>query len=419
MSEEATKAGPPRPEGKGVGIGLTILPVKKTSYKSIDDTNRNIHLGREGSPCWRLMMQCSESLTLALIADRFPHTAWTHVYTDGSAEEGMKNGGSWVCIRYSDGDTTSLSVPGGLQCSNCRAEILAISTAAEHLLESRKKMGNKPSSPTLSTLQALNSADPDQMIQGLHSSRAKLTAQFTVSLQWVPAHVGLTGNEKADRLAKIGSQAPQKQNPVTYREAKTLLHSRYNGDWKKDNGGYQAHHDPIWRLERAQQTTIFRLRTGHCGLSGHLKRIGISDTSLCECGQADQTPDHVLQSCPKYAERRQLTWPQGADLTTKLWGSAEDLYRTAGFVASTGLKIWPAWLSIAEEEEEEEVQWKLKGSCKADSPSKRGRPHNSWRGDTKAEVKQQGTNWSGMARAAQNRVQWRGVVDRLCSTRSK
>ena len=28
--------------------------------------------------------------TLALIADRFPHTACTHVYTDGSAEEGMK-----------------------------------------------------------------------------------------------------------------------------------------------------------------------------------------------------------------------------------------------------------------------------------------------------------------------------------------
>ena len=180
---------------------------------------------------------------------------------------------------------------------------------------------------------------------------AKLTAQFTVSLQWVPAHVGLTGNEKADRLAKISSQAPQTQNLVTYREAKTLLHCRHNGDWKKQNGGYQAHLDPIWRLERAQQTTIFRLRTGHCGLSAHLKRIGISDTSLCECGQTDQTPDHVLQSCPKYAERCRLTWPQGADLTTKLWGSAEDLYQTAGFVASTGLKIGPAWLSIAEEED--------------------------------------------------------------------
>ena len=34
------------------------------------------------------------NLTLALIADRFPCNVWTQVYTDGSAEEGMKNGGS-------------------------------------------------------------------------------------------------------------------------------------------------------------------------------------------------------------------------------------------------------------------------------------------------------------------------------------
>ena len=122
----------------------------------------------------------------------------------------------------------------------------------------------------------------------------------------------------------------QRQNPVTYREAKILFHSWFNGDRKNKNRGYQAHLDPIWRLEQAQQTTIFRLHTGHCGLRAHLKRTGISDTSPFECVQADQTLDRVLQSCPIYTERRQLTCPQGADLVTKLWGSAEDLYQTAG-----------------------------------------------------------------------------------------
>ena len=48
-------------------------------------------------------------LTLALTDDRFPRNAWTHVYTDGSAEKGMKNGGSRVFIRYPDSDTTFLS----------------------------------------------------------------------------------------------------------------------------------------------------------------------------------------------------------------------------------------------------------------------------------------------------------------------
>ena len=40
---------------------------------------------------------------------------------------------------------------------------------------------------------------------------------------------------------------------------------------------------------------------------------------------------------------------------------------------------------------------------------KRDWPRNSWRRDTEAELKKQGTNWSGMTRAAQNRVRWRGV----------
>ena len=161
-----------------------------------------------------------------------------------------------------------------------------------------KQIGNITiSTDSLSTLQALNSADPDQMIQGLHSSLAKLTDRFSVSLQWVPARVGLTESERVNRLAKPGSQATQTQNPVTYMSPLMVqwrLEERY--------GGHHAHLDPIWRPEWAQQTTIFRLRTGHCGLSAHVKRIGISDTSLCECGQADQTPDYVLQSCPKYAE---------------------------------------------------------------------------------------------------------------------
>ena len=111
------------------------------------------------------------NLTLVLIADRFPHNVCTRVYIDGSAEVGMKNGDSGVYIKYPDGDTTSFSVPYGLQCSNYRAEILAICTAAKHLLESGKNMGNIAIfTDFLSTHQALNPADPDQIIQGLRSS---------------------------------------------------------------------------------------------------------------------------------------------------------------------------------------------------------------------------------------------------------
>ena len=53
----------------------------------------------------------------------------------------------------------------------------------------------------------------------------------------------------------------------------------------------------------------------------------------------------------------------------KPWGSTEDLYQTAGFAASTGLKIWPAQLSIAEEQEEDAFGADLTSPCPFSSKS--------------------------------------------------
>ena len=50
--------------------------------------------------------------------------------------------------------------------------------------------------------------------------------------------------------------------------------------------------------------------------------------------------EHLTSQGPHAdAERRWLTWPYGAHLVTRLWGSAEDFYRADCFVASTRLKI--------------------------------------------------------------------------------
>ena len=83
-------------------------------------------------------------------AGRFPHSVWTRW---GRNEKWWQ----WSLHQIPDGDTTSLSVPGSLQCSNYQAEVLAICTAAEHLLESGKNMGNIAIfTGSQSTLQALN-----------------------------------------------------------------------------------------------------------------------------------------------------------------------------------------------------------------------------------------------------------------------
>ena len=94
---------------------------------------------------------------------------------------------------------------------------------------------------------------------------------------------------------------------------------------------------------RHEQTTIFRLRTGHCGLRAHLKRIGVMNSALCDCKEAEQTVHHIVQDCPIWRKQRHQLWPQDELATNKLWGTAEDLRRTTQFLAT-----WTEGLSTAD-----------------------------------------------------------------------
>ena len=79
----------------------------------------------------------------------------------------------------------------------------------------------------------------------------------------------------------------------------------------------------------------FGLRTGHCRLRSHMKKIGIEKLALCPCELEAQTTAHVLQSCPLHKS----TWPTESSLGNKLHGTATDLRLTVRFIALTWLQI--------------------------------------------------------------------------------
>ena len=157
-------------------------------------------------------------------------------------------------------------------------------------------------------------------------------------LQWIPAHRGIRGNEKADELAKEGSKMDQPPTRLSYREARTLIKHRWSTPFTNNHLGYKPHQDPLHLLTRAQQTTIFRLRTGHCYLKAHLRRIGVAESARCDCGEGDQTPAHVLQTCPLFNQLRTRIWPSPADLSAKLWGDIDNLRATTQFMTESGLR---------------------------------------------------------------------------------
>ena len=140
-------------------------------------------------------------------------------------------------------------------------------------------------------------------------------------------------------MAKEGAQKEQTDSLVSYDEAKTIIKAQQHKKWKLQHPNYNPN-DSYHLLRRRDQVTVLRLRTGHNRLNHHLHtKFGIGQSGECPCGQGPMTADHILQSCPTYAVSRNLYWPTPTALEAKLYGTLEDLRRTADFIGETGLDI--------------------------------------------------------------------------------
>ena len=263
------------------------------------------------------------------------------IYTDGSAENATRNGGCGAYIKRPGKPQLSVSAPGGILCSNYRAEVLALLSATETINSWEEKLKKAAFlTDSLSALQALMSGEPDTTQKKLTKNISTLAQTTYVVLQWIPAHTGIRGNEIADQLAKEGTKKEQPPTRLSYREVKTFIRNKKKANFHCKTGEYNPNQDVLYQLPRHQQTNIFRLRTGHCTLNSNLKRIGVKTSAQCPCGEADQTPEHYLQSCSLHQQASQQIWPTCVSLKTKLWRSSEDLSLTSKYAALTGERMW-------------------------------------------------------------------------------
>ncbi|GFS05551.1 ribonuclease H1, partial [Elysia marginata] len=111
------------------------------------------------------------------------------------------------------------------------------------------------------------------------------TYDVDLTPQWIPGHCNITGNERADTLAKKGSTAQQQNTTTSFRTAQLIIRNNFTEEWL--NGWatgktgrslftFMATPNPkdsINSLERRDQVIIFRLRTHHAPVNAHLNRI--------------------------------------------------------------------------------------------------------------------------------------------------
>ena len=269
------------------------------------------------------------SLTLAMIEEQYPPEAWIHGYTDGSATNAVTNGGAGVLISTPEGERIESRLPTGKHCTNYAAEEQALIHAVDQIVECRS---NCQQIALFTDAKSVLEALEGNRLPGLARKLKQLSSYHRVTLQWIPAHCGIPGNETADGLAKQGARETQQERDVTLEEKKTMIKAAFRPATSHTRDDYHS-------LDRWQQVTVLRLRTGHCRLKSHLHRkMRLVPSPNCTCGN-EETVEHVLQSCPLYDQERKKTWPVPTTVNQKLYGHLDNLIDTVSFIRSTGLAI--------------------------------------------------------------------------------
>jgi ribonuclease HI len=268
------------------------------------------------------------------------------VYTDGSVMN--EHAGSGFHYQGYYGESGEFSYSLGTDRSVFQAEVFAIAKAAEHLIEqSTTQRRITFCIDSQAAIKALFSPKVNKKcVRTAVSCLNHLGQQNEVTLSWIKSHVGHSGNEKADALAKQGAVAtdevaadrPLISTHIIKNRVRDLVDGEWNKQWMaslpcrqtklffpqidrlKSNG--------ILKLRRKDHSLLSQLFTGHSFLNRHSALMDNEIDPACQlCGLGDeQTAHHILAICPKFQAARRMIFGSHVIWQSQPWSVMQVLH---------------------------------------------------------------------------------------------
>ena len=156
---------------------------------------------------------------------------------------------------------------------------------------------------------------------------------FLLTLRWTAGHVGISGNELADKEAKRAAQglSSTKNTLPTYLKRKLTINpsavkqkfdaetkQKWKDEWRSSERGQKImkidkNTPSVHLLQSISKTDLPRrlaslitqLRLQHIPLNAYLKRFKLVNSARCPaCGADAETVSHFLLQCPSYAHEQ-------------------------------------------------------------------------------------------------------------------
>jgi ribonuclease HI len=215
---------------------------------------------------------------------------------------------------------------------------------------------------------------PGQECQIRTSSATELAISkgASVTINWVPGHTNVPGNELADSLAKEATELVPDSNNTSYAHLGSIIRDVRLKEWQTVLDKYdrlpsqnpEAYKVQFpWKLgskiplppgtKRRLASAFYQLKLGHGYLKSYLYRMGHSESDLCrQCGRRE-TAEHLLLSCKTLAAARSRLRDalQGTRLSLRiLLHTKTGIEKTLIFLKETGIMSRKWHLERKEEE---------------------------------------------------------------------